>query len=122
MLWWSIEAIRSINQLYHPVDLATGDIRTAPALEASLATALATLQATADALGLDVRQRARPQKAQRLTTKMVGHLTFFWHHVERCLAGLPLPEAAAVLASEALVPGLYLKSVAARARTADQRD
>lgn len=115
------EAIRSISQVYHPVDLATGAIRTAPALEASLATAYASLKATADALDLDDRKHARLQKAERLTPKMVSHLAFFWHHVDRCLASLPLPEAAAALAREALVPGLYLKSVAARARTADQR-
>ncbi len=48
-------------------------------------------------------------------------VAFFWHHVDRCLAGLALPEAAASLAREALVPGLYLKSVAARAKTADER-
>lgn len=115
------EAIRSISQVYHPVDLTTGAIRTASSMESSLATAFATLQETADALGLDVRQRARLQKAQRLTPKMVSHLAFFWHHIDRCLDGLPLPEAAAALAREALIPGLYLKSVAARARTADQR-
>ena len=115
------DAIRSVSQVYHPVDLATGAIREAPALEAFLATAFATLQATADALDLDDRQRARLQKAQRLTPKMVSHLAFFWHHVDRCLAGLALPEAAASLARVALVPGLYLRSVAARAKTVDER-
>lgn len=115
------DAIRAISQVYHPVDLVTGAIREAPALEASLATVFATLQATADALDLDDKQRARLQKAQRLTPKMVSHLAFFWHHVDRCLAGLPLPETAAALARDALIPGLYLKSVTARTKSADRR-
>ncbi|MBK8539503.1 MAG: hypothetical protein IPL60_05745 [Ardenticatenia bacterium] len=57
------EAIRSVSQVYHPVDLATGAIREAPALAAFLVTAFATLQTTADALYLDDQQRARLLKA-----------------------------------------------------------
>lgn len=113
--------IRGISEIYHPVDLETGTIREAAALDDALGKSFAVLDAAADAIHLADKQRAHLDKARRLRPTMVSHLAFFWNHVDRCLVDLEIDGAAATLAKEALIPGLYLRIAARRARLAGAR-
>ena len=115
------QAIRSLSDIYHPVDLERGSIRGATALDDALGAVFAVLDQTADDIQLADKRRAKLDKARRLRPKMVSHLAFFWAHVDRCLGDLQLPSEAVALVKESLIPGLYLSQVARRAKAADAR-
>jgi hypothetical protein len=114
-------AIRAIGDAYHPVDPQTGQLRVAASVEADLRTAFATIDANAEAIGLSEKQRSRIDKARRVLPKMVAAIAFFFAHLQRCLTELSLGDEAGALVREALIPGLYLATLANRAPTVADR-
>ena len=110
-------AIRAIGDAYHPVDLETGALRDAATVEADLGAAFVTIDENAHAIGLAEKHRERIDKARRVMPKMVAAIAFFFAHTGRCLTELALGEEAHALVREALIPGLYLATLAKRAPT-----
>jgi hypothetical protein len=114
-------AIHAIGDAYHPVDPQTGQLRDAASVEADLHAAFATIDANAAAIGLSDKQRGRIDKARRVMPKMVAAIAFFFAHIQRCLTELALGDEARALVCEALIPGLYLATLANRAPTVADR-
>jgi len=114
-------AIRALSRAYHPVDLLTGALRDAARVEADLAGAMATLDATAEALKLPAEGRRKIDKARRVVAKQVEHIAFFHAHVDRRLAAFTTDEGRAEAIRTRLIPAIYIQRSARRAATAAER-
>lgn len=116
------DAIRSLSTAYHPVDLQTGELRTAATIQADFDQAVATLDQTVKALDLSAKRRDMVAKAKRVLPKMIALVSFFFSHVRSRLAALGVSEAVAAVVLETLVPAFYLQQVAPRRCSAAERD
>ncbi len=116
------EAIRSLSTAYHPVDLQTGELRTATNIEADFDQAVATIDDAVVALDLPAKRTAKVAKAKRVLPKMVGLVTFFFAHLRGRLATLGVSEEVVSIVLDQLVPAFYLQQVARRRCLAAERD
>ncbi len=116
------EAIRSLSTAYHPVDLQTGELRSAATIEAEFDRAVATIDETVDALDLSDRRRDKVAEAKRVLPKMIALVAFFFTHLNRRLEALGVSEEIASIVRETLVPAFYLQQVARRRCSAAERD
>jgi hypothetical protein len=115
------QAIRGIGQAYHPVDLKTGDARSAAQVTEALEQHFATIAAVADEASLPERCLQGIRKAHRLLPLFTSTLAFFHSEVRTRIGNLGLrPDVADVLEKH-LVPAAYLERAAAKARPADAR-
>lgn len=118
-------SVRGLGERYHPVDLATGALLSAEAVESRLLEGFDAVWTSAVRAGLG-EQSARVidaiAKAQRVLPSLVGWVTA-WHRMvrERIDAlGLSASESAWVLAS--LLPAVYLDRVVRRGARAAFRE
>lgn len=114
-------AIRTLSRAYHPVDLQTGALRNAEKVEADLARAMATVDATAEALKLPADRRRRIDKARRVVAKQVQHIAFFHAHVGHRLTAFTADDTTAEAVRTRLIPAIYIQKAARRAATAHER-
>jgi hypothetical protein len=115
------EQIRELGILYHPYDLASGQVQSVAQVAARFADVWARLAGLADAADLPARAREHLAKAQRLTVQWLASLAFFWARVQTRVDALDLaPDLEEALLTQ-LIPALYLERVARRSTHADTR-
>ncbi len=116
------KAIADISTVYHPYDLKTGAAQSADVVASLLSTCFAQVDEVADRAGLSQRCLDRIDKAWRVTDDM--NATIDWTHLEIGirLSVLELMEQERQVVADMLIPGLYIRSVAAKANSADRRD
>lgn len=115
-------AIRSLSTAYHPVDLATGELRSADKIQADFDQAVAVLDTAADELDLSEKRRKSVAKAKRVLPKMIALVSFFFTHLSGRLQALGVSDEVAALVRETLIPAFYLQQVARRRCSAAERD
>lgn len=116
------EAWTKVSSSYHPYVLETGTHRSPEELHEQLTDALATLDVLAEDMSLsDVRLR-KLAKARRLVPQMVETQRFYERTVERRIQALELPLEQEELLGKSWIPAAYLKAVAGRAQTAEDRN
>jgi len=106
--------MRTVGDVYHPYDLASGAQQSPEVLSAKLHTAFTGLREIAGAAGLSERAHAGIEKAARVVPKMVATVTFYEARVERRLEGLGLPPDQDTRLRDVLIPAAYLDRVAKR--------
>jgi len=111
-------AIRQVSAADHPFDLDSGRAQGAPVVEQRLRAACAQLEAVAEAASLPEGSRRRLAKARRVLPGLVAAVAFFWLRVRTAAQALG-PEAWGP--AERLTAGMYLRRVASKQRTAEQR-
>jgi hypothetical protein len=115
------DAIRALGEIYHPYDLASGEIRSPEAARAAFDTQFANIDTVATAAKLGAACLKRIDKARRVVPKMVATLAFYHSTVNTTVAALALPPEAAYVVLHLLIPAFYLQRVAGKARTAAER-
>ncbi len=113
------EQIRELGTLYHPYDLACGQVQPVERVAARFAEVWARLARVADAADLPARARERLAKAQRLTVQWLATLAFVLATVQTRVAALDLAPDLEHAVFTQLIPALYLERVAGRSAHAD---
>ena len=112
---------RELGVLYHPYDLETGQAQPVERVAQRFEDVWKRLQCLAEVADLPTRARARLAKAQRLTTRMLATITFFFATLQAKVEALDLPPAVESAVVEGLIPALYLERVATRSTGAETR-
>ncbi|MCP4166993.1 MAG: hypothetical protein GY759_14045 [Chloroflexi bacterium] len=115
------QAIQEISVSYHPYDLETGAARSAETVASSLYQCFADIEAVAAETSLSERCLKKIAKAKRVVTDMVATVTFFWLTVSANIEALSLAPELEEAVYHLLLPAIYLKLVADKAATAEQR-
>jgi hypothetical protein len=115
------DAIAGISATYHPYALADGAAQSPEKVAAGLQEAIRAIQAIADRAGLSEKSRAGIAKAGRVTGAMVETIRFVERRTKARLEALQLPDEIHQVVARQLVPGLYLRAVARRASTAEEK-
>lgn len=115
------EARQAISHDYRPIDLETGRPVEAEEVGRRLGGHFDPLDRIAEEAGLSSRSKEKLAKARRVLASMQSTILFFWTTVSERLACWQLPAATAQWLREELIPGLYLASVAGKAKTAAER-
>jgi hypothetical protein len=115
------QAIRTISDAYHPVDLDGGEPQDGAQVEQRIRDAFAVIDGVAGRIQLAERLRDQIDKARRLIPKLRANIDFFNGQLDRVLARLDLSPELLQAVRDNLVPGLYLLRAAARARSAQER-
>ena len=115
------EALQGISDAYHPFDLKTGRIRSLETVEADIQRHFAKLDTLASALELAEHSKAYIDKARRLIPQFLATLTFVFTAMRTSVEALALPEPAEQVIQQHLIPGIYLRTAAAKAATAEKR-
>ena len=115
------EAIKKISNVYHPVDLETGNLRRADEVAACLHDCFSEIEAVSSEANLLDRSVKRIQKAKRVMADMVATILFYHLTVLGKIEALSLPEKVERAVMDTLIPGLYIKRVSKQAKKADER-
>ena len=113
--------MRELGTLYHPYDLETGQAQPVERIAQRFEEVWKRLRCLAEAADLPTRARARLAKAQRLTTRLLATITFFFATLLAKVEALDLPPGVQSAVVEQLIPALYLERVAARSTGAETR-
>lgn len=116
------ETRQALSHDYHPIDLETGQPLEAEEVSRRLSGHFDRLDEIAKEAGLSEPARERLAKARRVLDAMIATIAFFWRTVAQRLASRNLPPEVSTWLREQLIPGVYLKMVAAKASTAAQRE
>jgi len=116
------EARQALSHDYHPIDLETCQPLEAEEVSRRLSGHFDRLDEIAKEAGLSESARQRLAKARRVLDPMIATIVFFWRTVTQRLASRGLPPDVSTWLREQLIPGVYLKMVAAKALTAAQRE
>jgi Family of unknown function (DUF6399) len=111
-------AIRQVSAADHPFALDSGRAQGAPVVEQRLTAACVQLAAVAEAAALPEGSQQRLAKARRVLPGLVAAVAFFWLRVRAAVQPLG---AQAWGWAERLTAGMYLRRVASKQRTAEQR-
>jgi Family of unknown function (DUF6399) len=115
------EVIRGIGTCYHPYDLSTGGVRREAEVQTQLGALFDKARAVAHKASLPARCLERIEKAARVVPKMVATVAFFHALVGQWVATLDVPPPVIGLLLKVLIPMLYLKRAARRAKDATAR-
>jgi uncharacterized protein DUF6399 len=115
------DAIAGLSTDYHCYRLADGAAQSAEEVQALLEARFAVIDEVADRIGLSERCRKKIDKARRVVGDLVATIAFVHTEIAVRLAGLDISPLERVEVARQLVPGLYLKRVAARAQLAADR-
>lgn len=115
-------ARRGLAGDYHPVDLATGEPRTAEQVASKLQEHFDALKTIAVEAGLPDRSMAGVKKAERQLPTLKASLAFFHEQVDRRVANLELPPQQAEALKNQLIPAAYLERAANRAKLAIDKE
>ncbi len=115
------EQIRELGLLYHPYDLANGQVQSVAQVAARFADVWARLAHLADAADVPTRAREHLAKAQRLTVQWLASLAFFWASVQTRVDALDLAPDVEQAVLTQLIPALYLERVAGRSTHTETR-
>ena len=115
------EARQAISHDYHPIDLETGRPVDAEQVGRRLSGDFDQLDQVVDEAGLSSCSKNKLAKARRVLPSMQSTILFFWTTVSQRLTSWQLPEVTANWLREQLIPGLYVASVAQKAKLAAER-
>ena len=114
-------ARRGIGRDYHPVDPATGQPLSAEEVGRRLQGRFDTLDAVAAEAGLSAGACQKLAKARRVHGAMQSTVAFYWTMIGGWLAGWGYDAPVQQWMREVLIPAYYLRRVARKARTAQER-
>jgi len=114
-------ARRGLGHDYHPVDLETGQPLTAEEVGRRLAGHFDTLDQVAEEAGLSAHARDKLAKARRVLDSMQATLAFFWTMVATRLAAWQISPPVQQWLRQELIPACYLRRVAEKASTAEEK-
>lgn len=115
------EAIRGLGRDYHPVDLRSGEPRSAEQLADKLEEHFNTLETIGAKASLSESSLEKLRKARRQLPAMKATIAFFHQQLDTRIDDLGLSPVVKVAMNEFLVPAAYLERVANRASLAEQR-
>jgi hypothetical protein len=115
------EAIEGLSAAYHPFDLETGAAREAGQVARSLEHHIDRIDGVVTEAGLSTRAREHVEKARRVLPAMRETIAFVQLQILARMAALALGADLEGVVLTALVPGLYLRRVGAKAPTAERR-
>jgi hypothetical protein len=114
-------ARQGLSSDYHPVDLATGQPVTADEVRQRLAGRFDALEQIAAEAGLSSHAREKLAKGRRVLDAMQATILFFWTMIATRLEAWHLGEPLREWTRTQLIPGYYLRRVAKKAATAQER-
>ena len=114
-------ARQGLGRDYHPVDLETGAPRSAAEVGPRLQGHFDTLAQVAAEAGLSARAGERLAKARRVLGDMQATVVFFWTRIAAWLTGWGYDADVQQWLRHELIPASYLRRVARKARTAEER-
>lgn len=114
-------ARQGLGRDYHPVDLETGQPRTAEEVGRRLAGHFDTLDQVAAEAGLSAHACDKLAKARRVLDSMHATLAFFWTMIATRLAAWGFSAVVQQWLRQDLIPAYYLCRVAEKADTAQER-
>ncbi len=114
-------ARRGLGRDYHPVDLETGQPLTAEEVGRRLAGHFDSLDQVAEEAGLSDHARDKLAKARRVLDSLQATITFFWAMVATRLEAWQISPPVQQWLRQELIPAFYLRRVAEKAPTAEQR-
>lgn len=115
------DARQGLGRDYHPFDLQTGRPLEADEVAQRLAGHFDTLEQVAAEAGLSSHATDKLAKARRVLSAMQATLAFFWSTVISRFTAWNLSEAVQSWMREQLIPGFYLRRVAQKAKTSEER-
>jgi hypothetical protein len=114
-------ARQGLGRDYHPVDLGTGQPLTAEEVGRRLQGHFDTLDQVAAEAGLSAQACAKLAKARRVLSAMQATMAFFWAMIAARLAAWGYDAAVQQWLRQELIPAYYLRRVARKACTAQER-
>jgi len=115
------QAVRQISEVYHPYALETGAPRRTEELASLLEACFSEVETVASEAQLPRRCLQRLQKAKRVVVDMLATMAFFWLTVHAKVEALALAPEVETAVYEQLIPAIYLRLTAHKAKTAAQR-
>jgi hypothetical protein len=115
------DAVRGLADDYHPFDARTGAAVEEAEMEKRLGQRLQALGQVAGQADLGGKAQQALARGQRWVEALVAALGWFWAVARVCVEELDLPQEAERAVYEQLLPGLYWRQAAPRARTAEGR-
>ena len=112
--------ISGVSQALHPFDLETGRSQSEEAATQKLTEVLEKGRALVVNAKLPHRAEKAIAKVMRLIPSMVSQLSFYHDYCAESVAELSLGLELTTLVHRVLLPGLYLRAVAGKARAAEQ--
>ena len=114
-------ARQGLGRDYHPIDLVTGQPLSAEEVGRRLQGHLDALDQVAAEVGLSAQSCAKLAKARRVLGAMQATLAFFWTMIAARLAAWGYDAAVGQWLRQELIPAYYLRRVAEKADTAQER-
>jgi hypothetical protein len=114
-------ARQGLGRDYHPIDLLTGQPLSPEEVGRRLQGHFDTLDQVAAEAGLSARACEKLAKARRVLSAMQGSITFFWSIIAARLAAWGYDAAVQQWLRQELIPAHYLRRIAEKARTAQER-
>jgi hypothetical protein len=115
------QAMRKIGDLYHPVDLETGQLKDPEEISKSLNDCFTEIETVAIEAKLSAQSLKRIKKARNVLPAMIATISFFYFSIKRKVIDLSLSPADEKIMFEMLIPSFYLRNAAKKANTADKR-
>jgi hypothetical protein len=115
------DAIHQISDAYHPVDLETGKLRDTEAVAGLLNRCFYEIETVACQAQLSDASFKRITKARKVIVDMIATIAFFLFTIRAKIEALSLAPAVETAALEMLIPALYIRRAADKAKTADVR-
>jgi len=115
------DANRQISDAYHPVDLETGKLRDTQTVAGLLNQCFYEIETVACEAQLSDASFKRITKARKLVVDMIATIAFFLFAIRAKIEALCLAPAVETAVLEMLIPALYIRRVADKAKTADVR-
>jgi hypothetical protein len=116
------EAILGIALDYHPVDLATGQPRTADEVAQCLQGRFDTLRDVATHALLSKANLDKLDKAERVLPAMKATIAWYYDELRKDAHDLDLPPGLSTVLTQYLAPAAYLERASNRAPHADERE
>jgi hypothetical protein len=114
-------ARQGLGRDYHPVDLRTGQPLSADEVGRRLQGHFDTLDDVAAEAGLSAQAREKLAKARRVLSAMQATVAFFWSVITARLAAWGYDAPTQQWLRQELIPAYYLRRVAEKASTAQER-
>jgi hypothetical protein len=115
------DAIRGIGDAYHPVDLETGKLRDTQQVAGALNRCFNEIETVACQAQLSDASFKRITKARKTVVDMIATIAFFLFTVRAKIEALSLAPTVETAVLEILIPALYIRQAADKAKTAEVR-
>lgn len=114
-------AMRKISDIYHPVNLETGRLKSVKEVSDSLDQCFAEIETVAAEAKLAENSLKRIKKAKNVVAAMVATMVFFRLTIQRKIEALCLSPTIEGIIFEKLIPAFYLNYASNKAKTSDAR-